>query len=319
MSPSQSFSSSSVYLFEHFYLDYRAEIIATGLLAGDDNTPPVPLTRLLFNPLGPNARPYSRDFTTRQFLAAGSYDDPYLSFDSPREGLYDQLPPLLFHAIIPALSDHPDPELILDQFQEAQSVEAQARLFFRPFDTEMYYLRVLRYQRERQQDYLEDHRVLLDQFAEAWPILRALDPFRASLFVQLLPFVHQLRGDLSWLSRLLEVFLGVPVSFTTDQRVVHPALSEPALGLGQCQLGTSAMAGNAMGDTYDGIGVNIGSIPPARVAEFLPNGSALVLLGQILDYFMPATAEIITIVRIKHAAGLAAERPAIYLGYNSYL
>lgn len=312
-------SSNSVYLFEHFHPDYRAEVIATGLLAGDAANAPVPLARLLFTPLGPNARPYSQDFTTRNFLAATSDDDPYLSFESPREGLYDQLPSFLFHALVPVQGEHADPDLILEQFREAHIAEAQARLFFWPFDTEIYYLRVLRCQYERQQDHLDDHRVLLEQFAEAWPILGALNPFQAGLFVQLLPFVHQLRGDLPWLSRFLEVFLGVPVSFTTGQRIVHPMLTEPALALGQCQLGLSAMTGNAVSDAYDGIGVNVGGVPPARVAEFLPHGSATALLGQILDYFMPASTELVVVVSIGYSPEPATGGPATYLGYNSYL
>ncbi len=312
-------ASSSIHLPERAYPDYRAEVIATGLLAGDADTPAIALARLLFNPLGPNTRPYSRDFTTRQFLAATSDDDPYLSFESPREGLYDQLPPFLFHALVPVRGDHADPALILEQFQEAHSAEAQARLFFRPFDTELYYLRVLRYQRERQQDHLEDHQMLLDQFAEGWPIMRFLDPFQAGLFVQLLPFVHQLRGDLPWLSRLLEVFLGVPVSFTTGQRIAHLTLREPVLALGQCRLGMNSLAGNTVGDTYDVVGVHIGNVPPTRVAEFLPQGSATALFGQLLDYFMPAAAEIVTLVSIGRATEPAAVGSATYLGYNSYL
>lgn len=313
--------SHTVYQLDHFALDYRAEVVAAAVLAGDDNKPRPPLENLIFNPLGPNSRSYSQDFTAMPFVTAHNPMHPYLRFNTPREGLYDQLPPLLFHPIRSSHSydPNPDPEQLLEELRQVQAVEQQARLFFLPFDTELYYLRVLRYQRERKQDQLEHNATLISQFAQGWPIVRVLSPPLATLFVQLLPFVHHLRSDLPWLSQMLQTFLDVSVSFTTDVRITHPPLEETLLTLGQCRLGITSIAGNTLGDTYNGIRLTVGPVPQSRVTEFLPNGSAVALLEQLNSYFMPAMAEVVTVINIEHAVASIARSHATYLGYNSYL
>jgi hypothetical protein len=322
MLPSRFETSHPVYQLDHFALDYRAEVLAAALLAGDDGQPVPKLGQLLFSPLGPNARPYSRDVVTQPFLPAASSTQTYLRFYTPREGLYDQLPPFLFHPIRP-VSGQRDPALdaeqLLEELRQARQVEQQTRLFFLPLDTELYYLRVLRYQHERARDQFEDNHALLEQFAEAWPILRLLDSFLANLFVQLLPFIHRLRGDLVWLSRLLHVFLGVPARFTTDLRITHPPLHEPVLALGRCRLGITAIAGNTLGDTYDGVGLDIGPVPASRVVDFLPTGSGVQVLHQLLGYFLPATAEVVTTIDVAASPNPLAAEELLYLGYNSYL
>lgn len=321
MLPFRFENSHAVYQLDHFALDYRAEVAAAALLGGDGNKPSLPLEELIFSPLGPNARPYSLDFTTQPFVTPGNPQRPYRRFDTPREGIYDQLPPLLFHPIRSSQSydPNPDPEQLLEELRQVQKVEEQTRLFFLPFDTELYYLRVLRYQRERKQDQLERDEALIGQFAQAWPIVGLLSPSLAGLFVQMLPFIHQLRGDLRWMSGMLQTFLDVPVTFTTDMRITHPPLDETVLALGHCRLGITAIAGNTLVDTYDGVKLTIGPVPEGRVTEFLPDGSTVVLLEQLKGYFMPAMAEVVTEIEIEHSVAAIDTSHATYLGYNSYL
>jgi hypothetical protein len=311
-------------LLDQLGLDYRPEVVAAGLLASEGQA--FPLGRLIFKPTGPLTRPYAKDASTPQPLAAEGPAVPYLLLDTPREGIYDQLPPFLFHAIPPTAGPAPETETLLAQLRHERAVEQETRRFFLPFDTELYYLRLLRYERERQADQLAEAPVLREEFAANWPILRRLDPPTASLFIQVLPFIHQLRGNIEWLGRFLAVVFGVPVRFEAEQPVVHQVASAdaPGLALGQCRLGINALAGSTFSDGYNATHLHLGPVPASRVAEFLPASSARALLYELLDYFMPASLEVrlfVTVERVAPDEPTAEEdpAPAAYLGYNSYL
>jgi hypothetical protein len=311
-------------LLDQLGLDYRPEVVAAGLLASEGQA--FPLGRLIFKPTGPLTRPYAKDAGTPQPLAAEGPAVPYLLLDTPREGIYDQLPPFLFHAIPPTAGPAPETETLLAQLRHERAVEQETRRFFLPFDTELYYLRLLRYERERQTDQLAEAPVLREEFAANWPILRRLDPPTASLFIQVLPFIHQLRGNIEWLGRFLAVVFGVPVRFEAEQPVVHQVASAntPGLALGQCRLGINALAGSTFSDGYNATHLHLGPVPASRVAEFLPASSARALLYELLDYFMPASLEVrlfVTVERVAPDEPTAEDTPApaAYLGYNSYL
>ncbi|OUJ74800.1 type VI secretion system baseplate subunit TssG [Hymenobacter crusticola] len=318
MLPPDSAASRPAYLLNQLELDYRSEVVAAELLASE-NGEALPLARFVFNPLGPTTRPYATDFTPPQFLAAEGSEAPYWRLDIPREGLYDQLPPFLFHPIQPTQGNATDAELLLEQVQQAHAVEQETRQFFLPFDTELHYLRVLRCWQERQHDHLEYAPALLAQFAEGWPILRRLDAARASLFIQCLPLIHQLRGNLPWLEQLLAIFFGVPARFETERPSLQHTTNEPTLRLGQSRLGIDAIAGSAVDEGYDAIYLHLGPVPEARTAEFLPHGAARSLLGEVLAYFVPATAEVIPFITIERATSAHSQPATSYLGYNSYL
>jgi predicted component of type VI protein secretion system len=320
------FDSTAVgpaYVLDQFGLDYRPEVVAAGLLATADH--PLPLSRLIFKPTGSVTRPYAKDASPPQLLAAEGPAVPYLLLDTPREGIYDQLPPFLFHPIPATAGPAPEAEVLLAQLRHEREVEQETRQFFLPFDTELYYLRLLRYERERQADQLAEAPVLREEFAAQWPILRRLDPPTASLFIQVLPFIHQLRGNLEWLGRFLAVVFGVPVRFEAEQPIVHQVeANAPGLALGHCRLGINALAGNTFSDGYNAIHLHLGPVPDSRVAEFLPASSARALLHELLGYFMPASLEVRLFVRVERpapdeAAAADAPPPISYLGYNSFL
>ncbi|MGI4743369.1 MAG: type VI secretion system baseplate subunit TssG [Janthinobacterium lividum] len=319
-----SAATTPVYLLDQLGLDYRPEVVAAGLLAADDHA--LKMSRLIFKPTGPITRPYAKDAGAPQLLATEGPAEPYLLLDTPREGLYDQLPPFLFHAIPATAGPAPEAEVLLAQLRHEREIEQETRRFFLPFDTELYYLRLLRYERERQADQLAEAPVLCEEFSASWPILRRLDPPTASLFIQVLPFIHQLRGNVEWLGRFLAVVLGVPVRFETEQPIVHQvaATDAPGLALGQCRLGINALAGSTFSDGYNATHLHLGPVPASRVAEFLPGSAARTLLAELLDYFMPAFLEVRLFVSIERAApgeptAEAAPPPTTYLGYNSFL
>jgi hypothetical protein len=291
---------------------YRAEVVATLLLAGElplegDSHQLPRLEQLVFKPMGIHARAYAPDATLAWFG-----DLPYYQFSAPREGLYDQLPPLLFHDPPPEQSDSLSPEAIKTSFRRAQAEQAEARRFFQPFDTELFYLRLLPYQQQ-----LSGSDNFLHEFERAWPIIQSLSRPLASLFVQLLPSISEISADLKLVSELLSTFADVPVSLLARPPLVQQVPLAALRGVGEGQLGIDIIIGNSFLDEVNALEMAVGPVPEPRTAEFLPNGTASQLLTALLAYFIPASAEVVWCIHV-NSPGSSSDGPA-YLGYNSYL
>lgn len=311
-------ATNPIYLLYQLGLDYRPEVIAADLVTRET----FPLGQLVFQPIGSITRAYAKDTSAPQQLVASTPASPYLLLPTPREGLYDQLPPFLFHAI-PTITASNNPEIVLTQLRQERQIEQETRKFFLPFDTEFHYLRLLRYEYERRTSELAASALLHEEFAAAWPIIERLEPDIASLFVQVLPVIHRLRGNLPWLAQFLAIVFAVPFDFQTEQPNVQASIAvAPSLGL--AQLGINAVLGSTFTDDYSVVHLHVGPVPTSRAAEFLPESIANQLLSELLAYFIPATLEVRRfntveqtdcILQAKTASGMAET----YLGYNSYL
>ncbi|ARK12353.1 type VI secretion system baseplate subunit TssG [Fibrivirga algicola] len=305
------------YVLDQLDLDLRADLVAADLLSRM-----LPLDKLIMNPTGPDARAYSKDHNPlTSWLIDGSVA-PYWRLDTPREGIYDQLPPYLFHAPGPGdartMREAFDVDSILESVQRTHEIEREARQFFLPFDTELNYLRVLRALRDQQHDRLEHADTLVDQFAVAWPIINSLDPLHRGLFVQLLPLIHQLRSNLSWVSQLMSMLFVVPMYLESSRHLNRPAVADDVASLDGCRLGIDAIMGNTFDDGRNGIRLTIGPVPDDRVAEFLPHTTTIRLIDDLLAYFLPAGNDIVRVVLTERADTPSASH-VDYLGFNSYL
>ena len=293
---------------DQLQLDYRAEVLAAGLLADSA----LALEQIIFRPLGVITRPYSKDALPTQELIAGS-GTYYRQFDTPREGLYDQLPPLLFHPETPT-AGYIDADATATQRRQDREAEQEARRFFLPFDTELYYLRLLRYQHELAQP--TAGLLTLPELAAVWPIVQQLGP-AAGLFIQVLPYIHELRNNRPWLSEFLAVVSGVPVRFEAGAPLLHEVPAQPNQQLGQCHLGSESVLGSTFRDGDLALRLHLGPVPPAQVAEFVPARPLRKLLAALLEYFLPATTVVEVLVETEPAplAGAPPAPPVSYLGY----
>lgn len=314
MPETELLSPKPIYVLDQLELDYRAEVIAAELTQRL-----IAFDQLLINPTGSNNRPYSKDYDALvPWVLTGSLT-PYYRLDTPREGLYDQLPPSLFHPVPNVSEQLSNVDSLLERVRLTQEEEQDARLFFLPFDTELHYLRVLRNQRERSYDRLENATTLIAQFAEGWPILTRLDPFYAGLFIQLLPLMHQLRGNLSWLGHFLSLFFHVPIRLETDRPMAKARVTDAPTRMGTCQLGVDAIVGDTFDDGNNAIHLIIGPVPEEQITDFLPKSPSLSLLDELLAYFMPISAEVIHFIIAARSVDGSNRLHTSYLGYNSYL
>src|SRR5262249_629399 len=149
---------------------------------------------------------------------------------------YDMLPEGLFHAAVPYASTRSTEEII-DQVRLHKEQEKSARLFFLPLEAEINQFRVLIELHENKIDKKNIYNDLVEIFRPGWAIFDLLDAQQANIFLHMIPFLHQTKGDLGRLQNLATLLLQVPV-----QIVLAPApqaifadggsiLGEAALGV----------------------------------------------------------------------------------------
>jgi len=301
------------YFLDLLDVDFKAEIQAAALTHQH-----VAPERIIINPTGLYSRSYSKDIDeVSDWLLEGS-TFIYNRIDTPREGLFDMLPQYLFFAP-KGPAGFVDPDQILDDIRRDRDEERQARLFFLPFDAELNYLRTLSVHYDDSVDHLDGATAIIDQFAEHWPILKAMSRAQAGIFLQILPWLHLLRSNLHWLGRFLQLAFGVPVHLEAGRRLHASKRAEALPTLSNCRLGIDAVVGDQFDDGRNGVQVVVGPVPDAVMADFLPHTKTMALLHDLINYFLPVWSDVSVSVQAERPAQ-DRPRPAVtYLGYNAYL
>lgn len=191
--------------------------------------------------------------------------------------------------------------------------------FFLPFDAELNYLRTLSVQYDNSVDHLDEATAIIDQFADHWPILNAMSRVQAGTFLQVLPWIHQLRGNLAWFSRFLQLLFDVPVRIETGQRLRQSTRANDLPTLSNGRLGIDTVVGQHFDDGRNGVQIIVGPIPDGQVANFLPHTQSIALLHDLIDYFIPFSSETSVSVQTQPTSVKTAPGTVTYLGYNTFL
>lgn len=313
MSASGQSAVLSPYFLDLLDVDFKAEILAASF-ASQQIAP----ERIIINPTGLYNRAYSKDIEdVSDWLLEGS-TFIYNRIDTPREGLFDMLPQYLFFKPQES-ADLENADKILDDIRRDRDDERQARLFFLPFDAELNYLRTLSVHYDTSVDHLDSAAAIIDQFAEHWPILKTMSRVQAGTFLQILPWLHQLRSNLPWFSRFLQLFFGVPVHIEAGRRLRESTQADDLPTLSTCRLGIDTVLGDRFDDGRNGVQIVIGPVPDAQIAAFLPHTKTLTLLHDLIDYFLPVSSEISVSVQTQPSFPDASQPVVTYLGYNAFL
>ncbi|WP_460939646.1 type VI secretion system baseplate subunit TssG [Spirosoma humi] len=303
-------SVSLPYFLDLLDVDFKAEILAASLASQQ-----VAPERIIINPMGLYSRAYSKDIEdVRDWLLDGS-TFIYNRIDTPREGLFDMMPQYLFFSPVES-TNAGNVDQLLDDIRRDRDEEQQARLFFLPFDAELNYLRTLSVHYDNSVNHLDHATVIIEQFAEQWPILKAMNRTQAGIFIQIIPWLHVLRSNLPWFSRFLHLFFSVPVQVETGRRRPESTQADSALTLANFRLGVDSVVSDHFSSDEYTIQITVGPVPDAQVADFLPHTQTIALLHNLVDYFLPVSSD----VSISIVTAPDVPRPAAtFLGYNSFL
>lgn len=284
----QSANLSSI-LADTFDIDLKAEVIAAELI--DNN---VPAEQIMIRMLGARKRAHNKDVEEIADEISDNNNREYTLITTHKEGIYDMLPQGLFHSpTIP--KNATSQEEIIASIKQHRVEESNARRFFLPFEAAINHLRIQMALFENRLDKGTHHNDLVNLFKSHWDIFQYLDTVQSDIFLQILPFIHDIRDDYESAAQVMELLLEVPVSITGQLQGPVKNANPVFSSLNDTQLGINFTTGN---EIYNGgedeILLTIGPIDNAILKQFMPDTKNIRLLEALCDYLLPVHVDVTT-------------------------
>lgn len=296
--------------------DFKAEAVAVNLLKYHRT-----VSNIFIDRVGVNDRAYLKDIKSISSSYLG-FDEEVFTIESYREGIYDYLPEGLFHP--PSRSIKKECGYSGKRDPKQKKVEEDARKFFRPFELEVFFTEISALLKESEFDITSNTDALLDTVSELWPLVRMLDKQSAYIFMHILPFFHQIRGDKRWFERCMTAFLQVPVEVTFSPNVIDEIeKNDDSMLLGNSRLGVTYIPSGRHMDGQRNWVVNIGPIPYEEMKKYIPGSPFRKVLQALYDYFLPVTVDVeenFVTEKVEYSFSLEDDdRNASRLGYSTFL
>ncbi len=271
--------------------DIRAEVLIAHLL---ENTA-FHLEQFLVHPLGTFHRSYKKDVLSLEINGEETQRTKVV-VNVAREGLYDMLPEGLFHATPPTKKIASTQEVI-EESGRYRKEEKASRNFFLPLEQEFYGHRIQLELTERLfWNALSQH----DPFANFWQIKqRDLPTHQLSVLLALLPFAHQIAGNLSLTARALEILLGETVAVTLIAPEPITPEHQADWVLNDSVVGINFILGEEWSDDNPSVAVSIGPVKAKDLLRVMPEGEAQKVLDTLFGFLMPAEATVVTQVKVE--------------------
>ncbi|MDN5478013.1 MAG: hypothetical protein L0G39_13835 [Chryseobacterium sp.] len=297
--------------------DFKAEAVAVNLLKYQRA-----VSNIFIERIGINDRAYLKDIKSISSSYLG-FDEEVFTIETYREGIYDYLPEGVFHP--PSLgASRKNVDTVVREIRKQKKIEEDARKFFRPFELEVFFTEISSLLKESEFDISSSTDTLLETVSELWPLIKMLDEQNAYIFIYILPFFHQIRGDKKWFERCMTAFLQVPVEVTFAPNIIDRIeRNDDSMLLGNSKLGVTYIPSGKHMDGQRNWVVNIGPIPYTEMKKYIAGNPFRNVLQALYDYFLPVTVDVVeNFITEKEEYSFSLEddeRNASRLGYSTFL
>lgn len=267
--------------------DFKVESVAANLLKFYNTTSSIFIKRI-----GINDRPYLKDVKNIYSTYYG-LDNETVIMETYRESIYDYLPEGLFHPPSLGTASSRGVESVVKEIRKQKEVEENARNFFQPFEQEFFYTEVSALLKEMEFDIADKAETLTQTFSELWPLLEKVDSETAKTLFYILPFLHEVRGNRSWIERFLTAFLNIKVKIEFVPNIIDDQDDQSGMcALGTAKLGITLIPNGKHMDGERNWQIVIGAIPYDHIHKYVPGTAFRELLTTIYDYLIPITTKI---------------------------
>lgn len=251
--------------------------------------------------------------------------DNMLSIHLNRDGIYDVLPELLFHSD-PGNEDLSGEEMAKNSMK-LRAEEKEARMFFQPFENEIFIQRVQLAMLENRIFNEINTDFLMGLIPHFWIVDNDLPENYVYRLKKLLPIVHKIAGDQSLTAQCLEFILKEQVTISTIDDsfdIIAPGDFQNSGVIGESLLGVDTISGNFVNGFIYRLISTIGPIRNPETTEFVKNGRMNRFLDCFYSYFIPFELDIETKFIFEEEQSLFilndnADAEISYLGYNSVI
>ncbi|MEX8547208.1 MAG: type VI secretion system baseplate subunit TssG [Mucilaginibacter sp.] len=265
---------------------FAAELIEQGAVGADE---------VVILPLGAKKRAYAKEIDEVSDYRSAYRNREMLAIHINREGLYDMLPEGLFHQP-PTSSVMITEEEMVEDITVRREEEKQARLFFAPFEAELYHIRTIVELYESRLDKKTEYDELVNFFLKEWQEFKCFTNAQMVILMHVLPVIHEQRNNLPFLGNVLSIMFQVDFDLKyqlIEKKSLAKADGQLATKLGTGVLGVNFIAGRAP-EMNEELVLTIGPLTAKQMLEFLPGTRPAEALEVMLSYFIPLQTTIST-------------------------
>lgn len=270
------------YLVNSLDTDYKAEVIAAGLLESG-----IPPEKVCILPLGNAARGYSKDIA---FARTGTFirrQIDYLGIWVNRQSFYDMLPEGIFHRVHGSPYQKSSNEAIED-IRQLRQEEEKARALFRPLEASANNTLVNAQLYERKLDKKYSNPGFVNIFTRFWPVMELLPLDRAVLFLEIMSVKSELGYKLEDAASIIAAIINAPVVIRTGNKSRFYPDKELIPVLKDMRLGINSYIGNSFEDGYYDINIFIGPLSVEQLLYYNEDEKGEKTINYLLSSLLPA-------------------------------
>lgn len=262
-------------------------------------------------------REFSKDIAEIEIINKEEWKREFIELQLSRPGFYDLLPEGLFFQ--PNQKDYfrgaADATEMALQYKKDKAIEKDVRKFFQPYEHEFFYQQLLIEKAEMALIKLFNKPV-----SEIWDFPGLSDKNLAYSLLLLLPYAHQIAGNVPLMEKALQLTLGEQVKIEKGA-VIQNDVKDEAIKLGNFYLGTNMVCGDQFLEESLVLEYKIGPLKKYKLTDFLYQGTGKVFIDNFNRFFSPVDVDIqitIEIDKLHREISLNDEYDLI-LGYSTIL
>jgi type VI secretion system protein ImpH len=293
------------------YPDLKLEFILGELLeSGLDQD------EVVINSMGIFRRRYGKDLADGQIREYRTSRRRYVNLEINRNGIYDLLPRGLFHQPQNRTSNI-SPAQAIEEYKQQLQIEQDTRLFFLPFEQELYRLLLLLEAEERKSIFDVQNVFRSQEFIDFWNIPDFFNERQTCTLLYILPLAGSIAGNYRLTELCFEAVLNDRIEIRRSLPLNHVVKDIGATELNDVYLGVDFVIGEDLREVSSGADIYIYPTFNEDIISFLDGGEKQKMLRFLIDYFFPFDCDVTTHIVSGEMFELKEELACSRLGINT--
>lgn len=271
--------------------DLRAEVVMASIM---EELSAKEKIDFYINPLSQFQRSYRKDIVNSEIVDFDYDAKQFLKVNISRDGIYDTLPEGILHDRNYNRKDISADEMA-KHYQERKKEEENGRLFFLPFENELFGHALDREQNEKQFLYNLNGENPIDFMFDFWGIQRNLPQHLQAKFIRLIPYMYEIVGNIAQTEVCLSYLLNEEIKIVQLDYTDRTS-NENGTYLGENRLGIDFVNGSSYLDHTVNMEVVIGPIQNSEIKSYMEGGEIKKFLDIFYEYIFPIEIDIKTTI-----------------------
>jgi hypothetical protein len=304
--------ANTPYLFNE-YPDLKMEFILGELMESGLDPDEV-----VINALGIFRRRYGKDIVAGEIREYRTNKRQYVNLDINRNGIYDLLPKGLFHQP-QNRTNYITPSQAIEEYKLQKQIEKDSRLFFQPFEQELYRLSLLLEAEERKGIFDIQNVFKSEVFIEFWNIPAFFNERQICNLLYIMPLASYIVGNYPLTKLCFESILNDRIEIFESAPLTHTLVETGEKSLNYAHLGVDFIIGDTYHEVASSLALSVYPSIPEDLAGYLEGGIKLKMLRFLFDYFLPFENDVTIDIVLDEKFELSEESFQSRLGINTMI